>query len=122
MLSILGPGGDSKGLVSTLERGVMGDEHSVTHIPSVFYEAAEFRTPPHSSNGKKTILFSECRKGARFVGDLRRRFVVGEACDLRSDFGQPTQVEFIGREIHRSNFGDIPTIEQYLDSSGGLFG
>ena len=40
------------------------------------------------------------------------------ACDLRSNFGQTTQVGFVGREILHCNFGDIPIIEKYICSSG----
>ena len=67
MLFIVGSGGDSKGIVATLERGVMGEEHSATLGPSVFYEDAEFRRSAHFASGKQNIL-PECRKGSRFAG------------------------------------------------------
>ena len=50
-------------------------------------------------------------------GDLRKRFVVGETFNLRSNFGQ-TQLKFIGRKIQHCNCGDIPIIEKYIGSSG----
>ena len=95
---IVGPGGDSKGLVATLEKGLMGRGHSDTIGPTVFYEDAEFRTPPPLRQRKEErTLLRTSQGGGRFVGDLWKRFVVGGTCDLRSNFGQTTQVEFIGR-------------------------
>ena len=64
------------------------------------------------------IVFTESRKGSTFIGDLWKRFVVAEICDLRSNFGKTTQVAFTGRKTQHCNYGDIPVVEKFEDSSG----
>ena len=64
MFYIVGPGGDSKGLVAALEQGVMGAENSARLDPSIFGGEEEFRRSAHFAIGKKDILFSEGRGGA----------------------------------------------------------
>ena len=86
--------------------------------PSIFGSDAEFRRSAHFSIGKKDILFIESRGGGQFVGDLWKRFIVGEPCDIRANFGQTAQARFWGRKAQRCNYGDIPVIEQYRASGG----
>ena len=114
---VVGPCGDSKGLVSCLERGVVGGENTAYLDPSALCSEIEFRKSAHFATGKKNIVFTESREGSVFVGDLRKRFVVAEKCDIRSNFGQTAQVEFIGRKTHHCNYGDIHVVEKFEQTS-----
>ena len=92
------PGGDSKGLVSCLEKGAMGDTNSAFLDPSAMCSVEEFRKSAHFAIGEANIVCAEGRSDSRFAGDLWDRFVAAEPCGLMSNFGQASQVSSKGRK------------------------
>ena len=95
-----------------MEKCLLGVSNAATLDCEVFQERGEFRKSAGDAWNKSTIRVQEVDRRACFLGDLFKRWVVGEEIDLRVNFGFTVKRSFDeARKVIEVNYQNLPTIE-----------
>jgi hypothetical protein len=82
-----GKGGDGKGLLATLEKGLVGPGNFPELDASVLCDRNNFRKSAHFAWNKLITHLQENPPDSTFVSDIWKRMPVNEMLDLRVNFG-----------------------------------